>query len=407
MKKIFLLLLLAQSIVYSQYRGTRQNGSAVRTEDYVTNSPGNSISNSKLIAYYKDSTAIAFNYPSVQFWNFKNNRNDGNPTSILWVDNDGYMKRSPIPAFITTETDPVWNLEKVNYYDKTASDARYLQCFIESDPIWSSVAPSYRTHAQNLLLFEPIFIKNTAFNKNFGTASGDVAQGNDSRINNGQTAFGWGNHALVGYLLASVAASTYQPIGNYVNTSRTITINGVTFDLSANRTFSVGTVTSVTAGTGLSGGTITSSGTISIPNSGVTAGTYEYITVNSLGIVTAGYNSVISDLSARTSGTAYQASNTSRIYDLDFTITINIGAGLISASDAQVVLETSANGTTGWSEYARSRNANAGVLAAQNIQTAYIEAKSIPAGYYYRLVYTNTSGTTSWTYVKGHEILRR
>jgi hypothetical protein len=51
---------------------------------------------------------------------------------------------------------------------------------------------------------------------------------------------------------------------------------------------SFGTLTSVTAGTGLSGGTITSSGTISIPTSGVTAGTYtnSTFTVNSLGIVT-------------------------------------------------------------------------------------------------------------------------
>jgi len=34
----------------------------------------------------------------------------------------------------------------------------------------------------------------------FGTASGTVAQGNDSRINNGQTAFSWGNHASAGYV---------------------------------------------------------------------------------------------------------------------------------------------------------------------------------------------------------------
>lgn len=46
---------------------------------------------------------------------------------------------------------------------------------------------------------EAAFGKNTAFNKNFGTATGTVAQGNDSRINNGQTAFGWGNHANAGY----------------------------------------------------------------------------------------------------------------------------------------------------------------------------------------------------------------
>jgi hypothetical protein len=52
----------------------------------------------------------------------------------------------------------------------------------------------------SLNLLEPQFSKNTAFNKNFGTSSGTVAQGNDSRILNGQTAFGYGNHANAGYL---------------------------------------------------------------------------------------------------------------------------------------------------------------------------------------------------------------
>lgn len=42
---------------------------------------------------------------------------------------------------------------------------------------------------------EEAFSKNTAFNKNFGTLAGTVAEGNDSRILNGQTAFTWGNHA--------------------------------------------------------------------------------------------------------------------------------------------------------------------------------------------------------------------
>ena len=41
---------------------------------------------------------------------------------------------------------------------------------------------------------EPTFSKNTAFNKNFGNTAVTVAEGNDSRINNGQTAYSWGNH---------------------------------------------------------------------------------------------------------------------------------------------------------------------------------------------------------------------
>jgi hypothetical protein len=62
----------------------------------------------------------------------------------------------------------------------------------------------------------------------------------------------------------SVDSTTYVPVG------RTITINGTTQDLSANRTYNVGTVTSVTAtaGTGISisGSPITSSGTLTITN---------------------------------------------------------------------------------------------------------------------------------------------
>ncbi|WP_413998696.1 pyocin knob domain-containing S74 family peptidase [Flavobacterium sp. W1B] len=43
---------------------------------------------------------------------------------------------------------------------------------------------------------EPIISpKQTAFNKSFGTTTGTVAEGNDSRILNGQTAYNWGNHA--------------------------------------------------------------------------------------------------------------------------------------------------------------------------------------------------------------------
>lgn len=45
-----------------------------------------------------------------------------------------------------------------------------------------------------LNLKENTFTKNTAFNKNFGTTTGTVAEGNDARINNGQTAYSWGNH---------------------------------------------------------------------------------------------------------------------------------------------------------------------------------------------------------------------
>jgi hypothetical protein len=41
---------------------------------------------------------------------------------------------------------------------------------------------------------------------NFGTTLGTIAQGNDSRIINGQTAFGWGDHSSAGYLTSLTGA---------------------------------------------------------------------------------------------------------------------------------------------------------------------------------------------------------
>lgn len=133
MKTILIFLLLTSSFCYSQYRTTRQNGVLVRTEEFVSNSPGNMISNSVLVATYKDSSAVSFYYPSFQLTRFNSSRNDGTPTSIIWTDANGFFKRSPIPAFLTTEVDPHWQAEKINYYDKTTSDGRYLQSFTEVD----------------------------------------------------------------------------------------------------------------------------------------------------------------------------------------------------------------------------------------------------------------------------------
>jgi hypothetical protein len=75
-----------------------------------------------------------------------------------------------------------------------------------------------------------------------------------------------------GTLVAAVAGTDYvtpSALSSYVPTSRTITINGTAFDLSADRSYSVGTVTSVglssaTSGVTIGSSPITTSGTITL-----------------------------------------------------------------------------------------------------------------------------------------------
>lgn len=53
-------------------------------------------------------------------------------------------------------------------------------------------------------------LSGTAFSVNYGTSAGTSAQGDDARINNGQTAYGWGNHASAGYLTPTSLSNYYQ-----------------------------------------------------------------------------------------------------------------------------------------------------------------------------------------------------
>ena len=69
---------------------------------------------------------------------------------------------------------------------------------------------------------------NRSFSVNYGTAAGTAAQGNDSRINNGQTAFGWGNHSAAGYLKTVALRASSGLLGTGVNAA-----NGLGIDYNA------------------------------------------------------------------------------------------------------------------------------------------------------------------------------
>jgi hypothetical protein len=95
------LLFITSLTTFGQYTKLRDNGVLVTSEYYISNSPGNMISNSRMVIQQKDSTWYKFFYPDLQMSFYGSTRDDGVPASVLWVDNSGWIKRSPFPTIPT------------------------------------------------------------------------------------------------------------------------------------------------------------------------------------------------------------------------------------------------------------------------------------------------------------------
>lgn len=168
-----------------------------------------------------------------------------------------------------------------------------------------------------------------------------------------------------------------------------------------------GTVISVIAGTGLSGGTITSTGTISLPNTG-TAGTYSGITTDAQGRVTAGTSASQSSTS-RTLNSAFQISSSRPamvFYSVRITTTVSIG----SNQDGDVILEIASDSgfTSNVQTLSVGENGQTVTLAIalNSIQAQTVVVSGfVPTGYYARLRTVNNTGTPTYLYRNGQEVL--
>ncbi len=168
-----------------------------------------------------------------------------------------------------------------------------------------------------------------------------------------------------------------------------------------------GTVTSVgisSSDFAISSSPVTTSGTIvaNLNTSGVSSGTYDRVTVNTKGIVTAGVNKSVS-MQTRSFNTAFQASTT-RDSEVKYSVSISCTISLSGGQSGTVSLQTSPDNVT-FTEVGRFTNTNTGALtiglSLTNNNAGQITA-FVPAGYYVKLVST---GTGTITYVSGQEML--
>jgi hypothetical protein len=140
-----------------------------------------------------------------------------------------------------------------------------------------------------------------------------------------------------------------------VPTTRTLTINGTAFDLSADRTWSVGTVTSVATSGPITGGTITGTGTIGITQASSSSNGFLSSTdwntfngkQNTITLTTTGTSGAATLLGATLNIPQYQSVLTNPVtgtgttnYLAKFTGTSSIGDSLLFDSGAGVGIGT-------------------------------------------------------------------
>lgn len=211
--------------------------------------------------------------------------------------------------------------------------------------------------------------------------------------------------------IATAALATKQDF--LVSGTNIKTVGGVSVLGTGDVPVSTGTVTSVgitSSDFSISGSPITSSGNITanLNTSGVTAGTYPYLTVNNKGISTAGINYTFNNAPARSIVTTAAAANgwrisTDRVAIVSYSVTIGTTVSLSGNSSGYVVLEiapTNSAIASDWSEISRITCGQSGTLiiglTLDQLGGGILHG-IVPIGYYVRQRSVNVAGTPVFT----------
>lgn len=144
-----------------------------------------------------------------------------------------------------------------------------------------------------------------------------------------------------------------------------------------------------------------------LTTTGVSAGTYDWVTIDTKGRVTTGANARVPTAiasGARNFNQAYQISSTRPSF-ISVSPQIACALSLAGGQSGTATLEISANGTTGWVYIATLAGSNTGSLTL-GLNTTQISGgqliTDLPSGYFWRLTTSNIAGTPTYVFNGGN-----
>ena len=302
-----------------------------------------------------------------------------------------------------TETDPVWTSEKINYYTKTAADARYLQSYTETDPVWTSEKANYAlktyvdTSISNLVDSAPGTLDTLnelaaalGDDANFSTTVTNLIGTKEPAITAGTTTQYWRGDKT----WQTLPVYTLSGLGG-VPSTRTLTINGTSYDLSADRSWSITSMIYPSAGIAVSTGSAW--GTSITDNSSNWNTAYSWGNHASAGYLTASSAASTYLTISNASSTYLSQSSANTIY-LNKT---DAASTYLSQSSANTIY---LNKTDAASTYLSQSSAASTYLSISNASSTYLSQSSAALTYVSLSgSYSNPSWVTSlaWSKITG------
>jgi phage-related tail fiber protein len=271
-------------------------------------------------------------------------RNNGRPTSLLWVNAAGEVQRSPKDSLFV-HWDRVTNKPSFTNGTVTSVGVSSADLSVSGSPVTTTGSITLNLNASGVT--PGTYNSLTVNNKGIVTGASNVSSGTVTSV--------------------GLTSSDFSVSGSPVTTSGSITAN--------------------------------------LNTSGVSAGTYSSVTVTNKGIVTAGTARSSSAVSVSLNSSSQISTTRDAMvsYSIDISATLSISGG----QTGNVFLEISPDNSN-WTEISRFTNGNTGTLTiGLNITQTNTGAVSgyVPAGYYRRLR-TSATGSPTITYRSGQEVLQ-